>query len=675
MQIKAFKVQMYRSILDSGWVDVDDITVIVGKNESGKTALLKALHKFNPFTPDPYTLDREWPRGHRRSQSPEAVVVTVRFVFESNESKEIEQFTNDGEGPTGVEISRRYDGDYDFKFFPNDNITRDVNEDITNLLNQIAASEDVSSELKETILQVREWATEAFESMGVAGLGENIDDYLHSLELTVQEDTEQDRSNAERVKNILEHLSKLANIEDYRKGLEELIADWIPTFIYMDDHKPFQGSAYLNNIRSRKSSNQLTEEDKTFLMMLEMAGLNFDQEYQRADSENKEQRMLDMNDASSTLTKLLADHWSQRAYQIRLEADGYHIVAFVSDEVQPALVPLDERSKGFQWFFSFDSTFLHETKGTFSNVVILLDEPGLHLHAAAQRDLLLRLKEYAEGNQLIYTTHMPFLIDMERLDNIRVCTESKDCGTTVSADFYVADELAWFPLQAALGLSISQSLFVGPYNLVVEGVTDFWFLSTMATILRSEGRSSLDERIVVTPAGAATKAAYVATMLLGQQLNVVVLLDSDPEGERAAEGLIKKWIIEDKHILLIGQILGRDGESTLEDMFSDEFYLKFVNDAFHKELKNLPITLDEVGECGQIVKRIERAFVARGLPLNSENKAFNKGRVAKRLMTELPKINFEILPEEMVENFSRLFEEINKTMPGLEDKGASGISL
>ena len=674
MQIEAFKVQMYRSILDSGWVDVDDITVIVGKNESGKTALLKALHKFNPFTPDPYTLDREWPRGHRRSQSPEAVVVTVRFVFESNESKEIAKFTNDGEGPTSVEISRRYDGDYRYKFFPNDNITRDVNEDITNLLNQIAVSEDVSRDLEETILQVREWATEAFESMGVAGLGENIDDYLHSVELTVQEDSEQDRSNAERVGNILEQLSELANIEDYRKGLEELIADWIPTFIYMDDHKPFQGSAYLNNIRSRKSSNQLTEEDKTFLMMLEMAGLNFDQEYQRADSENKEQRMLDMNDASVTLTKLLADHWSQREYQIRLEADGYHIVAFVSDEIQPALVPLDERSKGFQWFFSFDSTFLHETKGTFSNAVILLDEPGLHLHAAAQRDLLLRLREYARGNQLIYTTHMPFLIDMERLDNIRVCTEGKDCGTTVSADFYAVDELAWFPLQAALGLSISQSLFVGPYNLIVEGVTDYWFLSTMATILRSEGRDSLDERIVVTPAGAATKAAYVATMFLGQQLNVVVLLDSDPEGEKAAEGLIKKWIIEDKHVLLIGQILRREGESTLEDMFSDEFYLKFVNDAYHKEFKNLPITLDEVGKCGQIVQRIESAFVARGLSLNSEKKAFNKGRVAKRLMTELPKISLEDLSEEMVENFSRLFDEINRKMPGLEDKGASGIS-
>ena len=675
MRLKTFKVQWYRSILDSGWVDVDDIAVIVGKNESGKTALLKALHKFNPFGPEPYALEREWPRGYRKSQSLDTVVVMVRFEFEGHESEEIAKFITSDEELTGVEIAKKYDGSYCYNLLPNDDVAKDVNEDIVNLLKQIIPNEDVSSELKEALLQVRIQATETIESSGVTGLRECIDEYRGLIEYAIQEDTLPDKLYAAMAMDPIEQLSKLADIGDYRKGLEELIADWIPTFIYMDDHKPFQGGAYLDQIRSRKSSNQLTEEDKTFLMMLEMAGLDFDQEYQRATSENKEQRMLDMNDSSLTLTKLLADHWSQREYQIRFEADGFHVIAFVSDEIQPSLVPLDERSKGFQWFFSFDSTFLHETKGTFSNAVILLDEPGLHLHAAAQRDLLLRLKEYAEGNQLIYTTHMPFLIDMERLDNIRVCIESKDQGTIVSADFYAADEHARFPLQAALGLSISQSLFVGPYNLVVEGVTDYWFVSTMATILRSESMGSLDERIVVTPAGAATKAAYVAIMLLGQQLNVVVLLDSDPEGERVAEGLIKEWIIKDKHVFLLGQILRRDGEATLEDMFTDEYYLEFVNEAYQRELKDSPITLDEVGNCGQIVQRIEGTFVARGLSLNSENKAFNKGRVAKRLMTELPKISLKDLPEEMVENFSRLFDEINKAMPGLRDEGVPGTNL
>jgi hypothetical protein len=123
---------------------------------------------------------------------------------------------------------------------------------------------------------------------------------------------------------------------------------------------------------------------------------------------------------------------------------------------------------------------MYETDGSFSGAIILLDEPGLHLHAAAQRDLLERMKSYAKGNQLVYTTHLPFMIDFKRLDNICVAEEIPKEGTKIHTNWATADKDARFTLQAALGLSWSQSLFVGNYNLVVEGVDDFWFLQTSA---------------------------------------------------------------------------------------------------------------------------------------------------------------------------------------------------
>ena len=184
----------------------------------------------------------------------------------------------------------------------------------------------------------------------------------------------------------------------------------------------------------------------------------------------------------------------------------------------------------------------------------------------------------------------------------------------------------------------------------------------------------MDERVVITPSGGATKAAYVATMLHGQQLNVVVLLDSDPEGKKAAEGLIKKWIMTDKHVLLLGDVIGREDETTLEDLFPDEFYLEFVNKTYKKELGSNPLTVEEVNtdRQPQLVRRINAALKHRRMGLNSEGWAFNKGRVAKLLMTELPQLSVADLPDEMIKHLENLFQSINNAMPGLKDGPISG---
>ena len=58
---KQFQVLNYRNIDDSGWIPLERVTAFVGRNESGKTALLKALHKFNPAIEEPYNAHREFP--------------------------------------------------------------------------------------------------------------------------------------------------------------------------------------------------------------------------------------------------------------------------------------------------------------------------------------------------------------------------------------------------------------------------------------------------------------------------------------------------------------------------------------------------------------------------------------------------------------------------------------
>ena len=80
MDIVSFRVRKYRNIQDSGEVELlDRLTCIVGKNQAGKTALLQALHRFNPRDADPYVLSREWPRGHRLERDLNEIVCEVKF--------------------------------------------------------------------------------------------------------------------------------------------------------------------------------------------------------------------------------------------------------------------------------------------------------------------------------------------------------------------------------------------------------------------------------------------------------------------------------------------------------------------------------------------------------------------------------------------------------------------
>lgn len=126
MDIISFRVRKYRNIQDSGEVELlDRLTCIVGKNQSGKTALLRALHKFNPRDADPYVLNREWPRGHRLERDLNAIVCEVKFTLAADEQRALAELTSKEMKAGEVLITKDYDGKFEIHFpedpdlFPN----------------------------------------------------------------------------------------------------------------------------------------------------------------------------------------------------------------------------------------------------------------------------------------------------------------------------------------------------------------------------------------------------------------------------------------------------------------------------------------------------------------------------------------------------------------------------
>ena len=120
MKLKSFQVTNFRSIRDSGLVKVDDITCLVGKNESGKTALLHALYRLNPINPEDgeFNPTDDYPRADvddyeydvEQGKREPAIVIRAHFELEDADIEEIsEDYPEDIFTSHKVELSKGYD--------------------------------------------------------------------------------------------------------------------------------------------------------------------------------------------------------------------------------------------------------------------------------------------------------------------------------------------------------------------------------------------------------------------------------------------------------------------------------------------------------------------------------------------------------------------------------------
>jgi hypothetical protein len=341
---------------------------------------------------------------------------------------------------------------------------------------------------------------------------------------------------------------------------------------------------------------------------------------------------LDLDDAGKSLTKDVAGRWGQNPYRVQFRADGQIFFTEIEEEgKQVGLIPLEEQSKGFRWFFSFDLRFMHDSEGTFEGCVLLLDEPGLHLHPGGQDDLLRRLDEYAAKNVLIYSTHLPFLIDLREPKRIRVISE-KDSAATVTEDLSASGPDEKLTLQAALGMRANQHFLVAQRNVVVEGAHDFLIITELNNLLERANAPALPEDVCITAAGGAPEAVYVATFMVGQGLQTTALFDSDGEGRTAEKALREKWLLRYKNSssrsLLLGDAIGLSGDAEIEDLFDEPYYVQKANEAHREKMKEKQV--GEVGPqgTGTLSERMQQGFNSAGIK-------FNKGSVAKLIVRDL----------------------------------------
>lgn len=659
MKLESFRVRNYRSINDSGDIHVSRITALLGRNESGKSNLLRALHSLNPIEGfSALKPIKDFPR-HRRLEecSDNTPVLTTTWVLDADDKDALLEELPRATEVTRVTIGRSYQGSSRTVVFPD--------------LKAIAFDEaDIKSRVKKTAAAVRavaqkleaptalEAAADTFETSASATSSCNT--WAPQLIAAAKAlRTELAGADTELTAKQEETLAELENLADSIVGdrdAQQRAREWalgaIPKFIYVDEYPELDGHQDIAAYIQRKSQGKQNDSDKNFEKLCKVAGLDPD-ELQKLHGENDyETRNQLANRASAVVTGEIKRLWKDRALKIRFNLDAHHLDTIISDPTSTydVEVNLNDRSRGFQWFFAFYITFSADTDGgSAENAVLLLDEPGLYLHAKSQSDLLHHL-EVDFSNQILYSTHSPFMVPTQALDSVRTVNIAEEAGTTVTND-PTGDARTLFPLQAALGYDLAQSLFVGPNNLVVEGVTDFWILSAVSAYASEKGRTSLSQTLTMTPAGGAQKVSYMVALLTSESLNVLVLLDTERDSKATKDELLKTKLIRDQNVVFVSEAFASPpNEADIEDLLDPAIYEALVRESYAAELKGKTLTLN--AKIPRVAKRIETGLTDIGIP-------FHKTRPTRLFLKKMASEPEKLVPDQSLERFEALFALIN----------------
>lgn len=567
MKLITARVTNYKSIEDSTAVEIDPaVTDLVGKNESGKTAFLEAIERLNPVDPDRGNFDPvyQYPAARytsykgKHSTDPEAVVEAV-FELEDDDVKAVEDAVGaDVLLSSTVTLTKYYDNHTERGFessTPNDDATGEADLDD-------AGAEDA-------------------------------------------EDVEEDEDDE----------------IDLDEAVIQVLEARLPRFLYFGDYQTMPGRISLNDLARRLEEDIPVEaEEEPFLALVEIIQSSVGE---LRDEVHAERLQRELEGASNHITDEMFKFWQQNQdLQVRFERkeanpddpaplnSGRVLEIRVYNPTHRVTVPFDQRSKGFRWFFSFLAYFqvMVEARDDDRRTILLLDEPGLSLHGLAQQDFLRFIDErLAPKHQVIFTTHSPFMIDPSNLSRVRTVFDSPGKGTVISDSVFETDRDTVFPLQAALGYSVAQTLFVGENNLLVEGPSDLVYLDLLSAATSEAGGPALDERWIRVPVGGADKLYSFVSLFGANKLNTIALVDFSAKDAQRVENLKRNGLLAKNGVFAVSDYV-RGKEADIEDLFDPAFYLELVSGAYAPAL-DAPIRLEDLPKGSpRIIRRVEAFF-------------------------------------------------------------------
>lgn len=540
MRLSSFKIRNFKSIINTGEChlsDCDNVLVLAGQNEAGKSAVIEALNFFRNGPSENFS------KLHRRKDEyPEVVCwflleeADVENIFNESDNQKLKDFISKNK-----KIS-----------FKRGSVSEDR-------LDNIVLTDETKDSLQNFFI-IPSPSPEPPPDTSNANPDESTDTTIISP-------------------------AKTYTIED----LEKFLIPVIRKFLFFDLFSDLLPSEV--KISEIPQHPAVQDFEKVFKINFTEIASKESRAINREESRINNAASNDLN----TYWRQKLEEGSKYNYSIKITPSATAQVGdppqtiqtdakieFYIDRDDEDPLFLEQKSKGFRWFSSFNLKLraLEVNDDIIKNLVILIDEPGNGLHDKAQLDVKKVIEELAQkGAQIIYATHYANLIGTEGKEfaRIRLVSNSKKKGTLVQNPAQYASDSgskdALSPIVTAMGIHSIGSIFdASKLSVVVEGITDHYYLSAFKKLLNK------DERLAFLPACGVSNVPNLVSILIGWGCNYKAVFDNDPGSGSRAYTLLKNEFYEKdddrahENILKIKDCIG------IEDIFEQNDFFKYILD-------------------------------------------------------------------------------------------------
>jgi len=565
-RLKRFRVTNFRSIVDSGYIDIkNQTTVLIGSNRAGKSSLLNALEELNYDAEfDKFDLTQlgdisfDYMNGKINGSQIKIIEAEFESIYHNAETGEL------------LRVTKFFDSSYNIKIG-----AREYNINTDKIQNRIFI---LIQKVKDIVLQssnqkLTQQVLIQLEDLKNA-VSNNYFDYNRIFMLLgIINDMEFE----ENIKSQINENVKTLQDQISKPGIPAILNE-IPKFIYFSAYDRLEDRITLTELKENKA------EHITFINLLELAQIDLN----RIEYMNPDQRVAYFEKASNIISNKLSTVWgyTKGKLEIRYEQSKSPLLLIMvtPEDSTDYLVPPSKESDGFQWFLSVFINLYSRAGGEYNNSVLMLDDLGILLHPAKQMNFLEFLRGALPKNVfIIYTTHLPFFIPLDIPDSILLLSKSGNSSTITDLmnlkNGWKTNSSTLAPIYAALGYNILGNFFINKTVFLVESGSDQILLNFIWNRYNIIKNNIPDRDVVFIGQNAPNDIYSYVLWIRYNEIPFYVILNDNVYGREAKEKL-KKMNMPESRIKLIPSKVGIEN-STIED-FIDPGIIAKAYGKYHK---------------------------------------------------------------------------------------------